>query len=222
MSVTFTKEMIEGAQQTEKEYGVPVEITLGQIILESSGSYENGLSGLAAKAKNLFGIKAGSSWNGRTVTMPTKEHTSGGTVTVNAAFRAYDSYADSIKDHAKLFQNERYQKQVKGVTNYEEYARGIARAGYATDPSYAEKLIGIIKSNNLSKYSTGEYGTAAPETGADAAAESGGNSAEVSGIAQHLTIGALVIVCVLFGVLFLIGAFDRDPVTAVRKRVSKT
>ena len=55
MAIQLTSEMIQAAQQNEKKYGVPASITLGQIILESSGSYEGGMSKLAAKAKNLFG-----------------------------------------------------------------------------------------------------------------------------------------------------------------------
>ena len=146
MSVKLTKEMIDTAKETEESYGIPSSITLGQIMLESGGSYEGGLSGLAWKYNNLFGITKGSSWHGETVVMSAK----GGRDTKE--YRVYDSKHDSIIDHAKVLLNSRYTQYTKNAKTVSEYAEGIAKGGYATDKSYADKLKAVIKDNNLTAY----------------------------------------------------------------------
>jgi flagellum-specific peptidoglycan hydrolase FlgJ len=139
---------VPDAQRLEQEKGIPASITLGQIILESSGDY-NGLSGLAFEAKNLFGMKgtgtAGSiSWN-------TTEFANGQQVVTTAAFAKYNTYYDSMVAHANLLLTTRYQKYLKNVTNIVDYANGIQAAGYATDPNYANKLVKIIYQYQLYK-----------------------------------------------------------------------
>ena len=75
MGVTLTQEMIKGAQESEQKYGVPASVTLAQIMQESGGTNKGGLSTLAYKYNNLFGVTAGSSWSGQTVTMSNKAGT---------------------------------------------------------------------------------------------------------------------------------------------------
>ena len=125
--------------------GTPASITLAQAILEGNW----GRSKLASLYNNLFGIK------GSGVALPTTEVENGVTIHTTASFRAYNSVSDSIADHAKLLAGDRYQKQVAGISDPVEYAKGLKAAGYATDPLYAEKLIGIIKDYNLTKYDSG-------------------------------------------------------------------
>lgn len=128
--------------------GVLPSVTVAQAIIESNW----GRSGLAsAPYNNLFGIKAGGYWGGRQVMMPTAEYLNGRYVTVNAAFRAYDSQEASFRDHTNfLLQNSRY--AANGVINapsYQAMAIGLQRAGYATDPSYAATLISVVQRYNL-------------------------------------------------------------------------
>lgn len=128
--------------------GVLPSVTVAQAIIESNW----GRSGLAsAPYNNLFGIKAGGYWGGRQVMMPTAEYLNGRYVTVNAAFRAYDSQEASFRDHTNfLLQNSRY--AANGVINapsYQAMATGLQRAGYATDPSYAATLINVVQRYNL-------------------------------------------------------------------------
>lgn len=128
--------------------GVLPSVTVAQAIIESNW----GRSGLAsAPYNNLFGIKAGGYWGGRQVVMPTGEYLNGRYVTVNAAFRAYDSQEASFRDHTNfLLQNSRY--AANGVINapsYQAMATGLQRAGYATDPSYAATLISVVQRYNL-------------------------------------------------------------------------
>lgn len=158
MSVKLTNEMIQAAKATETKYGVPASITLGQIMLESGGSYSGGLSGLAYNYNNLFGITAGSSWTGKTIYMTNKQGKDGQT------YRVYNNVLESIDDHGKLLSNSNYTSHTKGATTIQEYAQGIKDAGYATDPNYVTKLMNVIKTNNLTQYDSGKIGGVTADT----------------------------------------------------------
>lgn len=139
---------VADAKKLQQETGVPAAITLGQIILESSGNY-NGLSGLAFGAKNLFGIKGVG--NAGSVDWDTTEYINGQKVTIQAKFAKYKTYYDSMADHANLLLTPRYQKYLRNVTSIVDYAQGILDGGYATDPNYANKLLKIIYQYDLLK-----------------------------------------------------------------------
>lgn len=148
---------IKDAQRLERETGIPTSITLGQIILESSGRFAGGLSGLAASAKNLFGVKG--TGNAGSVLMPTSEQDANGNPRViQAQFKKYDSYYDSLVDHAKVLSKPRYQKYLASAMTVNEYAAGIKAGGYATDTKYVSKLLGVIQSNKLTGYDVGGKG----------------------------------------------------------------
>lgn len=149
--IKLTDEMIAGAQNTEKKYGVPASVTLAQMIQESSGSYSGGMSGLAYKYNNLFGITAGSSWTGNTVTMSNQNGSD------TKTYRVYNSIAESIDDHGKLLTNERYTKNTKNAKTVDDYVNGVAAGGYAEDPNYAKSLIKLINDHDLNKYNTGDW-----------------------------------------------------------------
>lgn len=155
MGVKLTQEFIDGARKTEELYGIPASITLAQLIEESGGKYEGGLSGLAYFAKNLFGIK-GTGTAGSYFAL-TSEFVDGNKVMVHAPFRKYNSYEESIIDHGKLLTGTRYTKQFAGATTVEDYATGLQKAGYATNPNYATNLMKIIRDNNLTQYDKGDY-----------------------------------------------------------------
>lgn len=130
------------AVQHMKEYKIPASITLAQGLLESGA----GQSTLARKSNNHFGIKCGSSWRGKTV----RHHDDAR----NECFRAYKNAEESYKDHSKfLTSGARYAFLFKlDVTDYKAWAKGLKKAGYATDPSYAIRLIQIIEDYELYKY----------------------------------------------------------------------
>lgn len=132
---------VPDAQKLQQEKRIPSSITLGQILLESSGSY-NGLSGLAFQAKNLFGIKG--TGTAGSVPWDTKEYVNGQEIVTTAQFASYTTYYDSMVAHADLLLTSRYQKYLKDVASIVDYAHGIQDAGYATDPNYANKLLKII------------------------------------------------------------------------------
>jgi flagellum-specific peptidoglycan hydrolase FlgJ len=139
---------VPDAQRIQQEKGIPASITLGQIILESSGNY-NGLSGLAFEAKNLFGIKG--TGTAGSVSWDTTEYVNGQPMVTTAQFAKYNTFYDSMLDHANLLLKPRYQKYLKDVISIVDYANGIQEAGYATDPIYANKLIKIIYQYELWK-----------------------------------------------------------------------
>jgi mannosyl-glycoprotein endo-beta-N-acetylglucosaminidase len=127
--------------------GAPVSVTVAQAILESGW----GQSLLSREANNYFGIKAtGQLGNDGAVWMPTFEIGQTGAYRVLAAFRAYKSLADSVADHDRLFRDVGlYRPALQVVDNPDEFARRIAQAGYATDPSYASKLIDVMHRDDL-------------------------------------------------------------------------
>lgn len=123
-------------------------VIVAQAILESA----RGTSELARKANNLFGIKG--DYNGQSYTVRTKEYLNGRWTTVNAAFKKYPSYRESIIDHGNFFTSTPWRTQnYKSVLNAKDYktqAGALQACGYATDPQYANKLINLIETNNLS------------------------------------------------------------------------
>ena len=144
----LTDEMIKGAQETEKNTGVPASITLGQILLESSGNY-NGMSYLAYKGNNLFGVKSFDRTDDRIYLKSGSGQYS--------YWKTYDSVSDSIKDHEKIISLERYKKYYpeEGGT-VKDYADALEKGGYAEN-GYSNKLMRVIMDNQLTKYDTGEY-----------------------------------------------------------------
>lgn len=112
-----------------------------------------GKSSLMIKANAIFGIKATKAWKGKVYNSKTKECYDGVTnVTIDACFRAYDSFADSISDYFDLIcKNSRYKKAINS-SSPEECIKAIKEGGYATDPKYVDSILKIIKSNKLEQY----------------------------------------------------------------------
>ena len=121
-------------------------ITIAQAILESGW----GKSTLSLKANNLFGIKKGN-WTGEIITLPTKEYYNGNWCTINADFRKYSNFGESIKDHSTLL-NSNWYAPVLASNHYKGQAIQLQECGYATDPNYGNLLIQIIEENELYKY----------------------------------------------------------------------
>lgn len=147
----FVNTVAPGAIETYRKYNILPSITIAQAILESGW-------GKKRIGNNIFGIKAGSGWNGKTITSVTTEYKNGKWVSETAVFRDYDSVAQSIEDHAKLVGTAPRYEAVRNAKDYKEAARALQEAGYATDPKYAEKLINIIEQNNLTVYDIGQGG----------------------------------------------------------------
>jgi len=134
-----------------KRTGIPASITLAQGLLESN----SGNSRLARHANNHFGIKCHDSWNGSTFFKDDDRE--------DECFRSYGSVYQSYKDHSKFLTSApRYEFLFDyKVTRYQKWAYGLKKAGYATDPTYARRLIELIKRYELYRYdrktSSGSY-----------------------------------------------------------------
>lgn len=142
---TFIKSILGGALDGHKKYGLLPSVTIAQAVLESSW-------GQHAIGFNLFGIKAGGSWKGRTVSAKTHECRNSEIVEITAVFRDYDSFNESVMDHNRLIGESRRYIPVIKANGYRAAAKALQSCGYATDPDYPEKLIRIIESNHLEQY----------------------------------------------------------------------
>ncbi|CAM3119520.1 LysM peptidoglycan-binding domain-containing protein [Leuconostoc gasicomitatum] len=145
---TWLKTAVADAKIATIGTGVLPSITVAQAILES-GWGQSILT--SAPYYNLFGIKQGTGWQGAIVNMKTSEYVNGKWVTISAPFRAYSSQMASFQDHTKfLLTNSRYAGNgVINAKNYVNMANGLQAAGYATDPTYANRLINLVERYNL-------------------------------------------------------------------------
>jgi len=147
----FISKIAMAAQYAAQQTGVPASISIAQAALESGW----GESGLTKAGNNLFGIKADSRWRGQTLILDTKEFLNGQWVVVPAKWRKYASWQASIEDHAAFLKcNPRYLACFQCVTP-DAFVRALAKAGYATDPIYAEKVIGVMSQHNLTAFDGG-------------------------------------------------------------------
>ena len=138
---TYINQYRDLAIQQMLKYNIPASITLAQGLLESGA----GNSELAARSNNHFGIKC-HGWTGRK-----SYHDDDDT---QECFRAYDNVYESFEDHSVLLSTQpRYSSLFSlGRTDYKGWARGLKKCGYATSPTYAQKLIGIIELYKLHEY----------------------------------------------------------------------
>lgn len=130
------------AMEEMRTHGIPASITLAQGLLESG----SGNSALARDAKNHFGIKCHTGWQGQSYIMDDDER--------NECFRRYSQVEESFRDHSEFLRSRsRYAGLFElDIMDYEGWANGLKAAGYATNPAYATSLIGIIDRNRLYLY----------------------------------------------------------------------
>ena len=129
---------------TEQErHAIPASITMAQALLESSA----GVSRLATIGNNHFGIKCGKDWTGDVMHHDDDQ--------LGECFRKYKKPIESFEDHSLFLKRQRYAFLFQyDITDYKAWANGLSRAGYATDPTYPEKLIKIIETYDLAKLDT--------------------------------------------------------------------
>ncbi|MYN11642.1 flagellar assembly peptidoglycan hydrolase FlgJ [Pusillimonas sp. TS35] len=140
----FVASLGDAARTAARESGLPEKLVLSQAALESGWGKREIRGEDGASSYNLFGIKAGASWKGKVVHVMTTEYENGVPRKLMQPFRAYDSYAESFADYARLITQSTRYSAVTDAGSAEEAARRIQEAGYATDPAYAEKLISIM------------------------------------------------------------------------------
>lgn len=145
----FRQRMAPYAEEASRISGIPARFVLGQAALESGWGKREILGADGSNSFNVFGIKAGGGWTGRTVDVTTTEYVDGVPQRRVEKFRAYDSYADAFRDYARLMRNSpRYAEVIASAqsnpADASAFARSMQRAGYATDPQYADKLARVI------------------------------------------------------------------------------
>lgn len=145
----FIDKLLPHAKIASQSTGIPPHFMLAQAALESGWGKHEIRHADNSPSYNLFGIKAGANWKGDVVETVTTEYINGAPQKVVEKFRAYSSYAEGFSDYASLLlDNPRYAKVLK-TNDAVTFANGLQRAGYATDPMYAEKLIRILNSETL-------------------------------------------------------------------------
>lgn len=146
----FFNKIKDGAMKGWNTHKILPSISLAQAALESAW----GKSELANKGNNLFGIKG--AYNGDSVTIKTSEFVNGQWIKVDAKFRKYPSWNESVEDHGTFFTSSEWRKNnykaVIGETDYKKVAKALRSAGYATDPTYADKLIKLIEEYKLNQW----------------------------------------------------------------------
>jgi flagellar protein FlgJ len=145
--VDFVKRHTTAAKAASAETGVPASFMVAQAAHESGWGRREIKMPDGASSFNVFGIKAGASWTGKTAEVTTTEYVNGKAQKTVAKFRAYDSYDEAFKDYAKMLKTSpRYSQVVAKAStgSAEGFAQGLQRADYATDPAYADKLTRVI------------------------------------------------------------------------------
>lgn len=147
----FIKVVAPIAQREDKQYGVLPSVTIAQACLESNF----GQSALAKEYNNLFGVKGTNPSTSKVLT--TKEFVNGRWETIHGRFQIYDSYDAAIRAHTLLFVkgttwNPNQYQHVLAAKDYKTQAKALETDGYATDPTYATKLINLIEEFNLNQY----------------------------------------------------------------------
>lgn len=137
----FVNRHSAAAAQVEREAGIPAGFMIGQAGHETGWGRSEIRHADGTPSFNLFGIKAGPGWKGKVAEVTTTEYINGEPRKVKAKFRAYDSYADSFRDYARLIGNSpRYEDAMAQRHSVKGFATALQRGGYATDPAYAAKL----------------------------------------------------------------------------------
>ena len=144
----FIASIAPHAQELQSKYGVPASIAIAQAALESGW-------GKKAAGNNFYGVKG--SANGSSVEVATHEFLGGVRRAVTDNFRAYSSAFDSMEDYGHLLASKARYVGVVQASSANEAADALQRAGYATDPRYAEKLKAIIADNDLTRFDDPSY-----------------------------------------------------------------
>jgi peptidoglycan hydrolase FlgJ len=141
----FVQQHSQAAEAAQAETGIPAAFMVAQAAHETGWGKKEIVGRDGTPSHNLFGIKAGGSWKGPTVEVMTTEFVDGRAQKVMQSFRAYASHAESFADYARLMKDSpRYAGVVSAAADAKGFAQGLQRAGYATDPAYADKLGRVI------------------------------------------------------------------------------
>lgn len=146
----FINDIWSHAHRAAQTLGVDTDVLIAQSALETGWGKYVPLNGDGSTSFNLFGIKADQRWQGSSVEITTREYRHGVMQQEKAAFRAYDSVSQAFEDYTDfILSNPRYQQALEHGYDGEAYARELQKAGYATDPNYAEKINRVRRNEAL-------------------------------------------------------------------------
>jgi len=144
-AASFIQAHTDAAAAAEKATGIPAKFMIAQAAHETGWGRKEIKNADGSTSFNLFGIKAGPNWKGAVTETTTTEYIGGKAHKVTQTFRAYGSYAESFADYASTMKNSpRYAAVVAAGSDAAGFAKGLQKAGYATDPAYATKLAKMI------------------------------------------------------------------------------
>jgi len=142
---SFAQRFAAMAEAASEATGIPAKFMIAQAALETGWGRREIHRADGSNSHNLFGIKAGKGWNGPVAEVMTTEYVNGVATRRVEKFRAYGSYEEAFADYAKMLTNSsRYKSVVASASDAVGFAQGLQRAGYATDPLYADKLRRVI------------------------------------------------------------------------------
>lgn len=142
----FVTALTEPAKYVEKKLNIPFEVVIAQAALETGWGQKVIKTEQGESSNNLFNIKADSRWTGDKTHKETLEYEQGTMVKKREPFRVYQDIGESINDYINfLSKNERYQGALKQTGNVEQFLHNLQGAGYATDPNYANKIMGTLQ-----------------------------------------------------------------------------
>jgi flagellar protein FlgJ len=140
----FVDKVKPHAEAAAASLGIPAQLLIAQAGLETGWGRHQPRTADGAVSHNLFGVKAGKGWDGASVAARTTEYVHSVATQTVEKFRAYGSYTAAFRDVAKLLSGNRYAQAVANAADPAAYAKSLQRAGYATDPQYADKLTRAI------------------------------------------------------------------------------
>lgn len=150
MPKAFVDRLWPHAAEAGKKLGVPPHFLLAHAALETGWGKREISAADGSPSYNLFGIKAGSRWQGKVAEAVTTEYVNGQAQKQIERFRAYGSYSEAFSDYASMLRNNpRFSHLFNGNLSAEGFARGLQDGGYATDPLYADKLSRILGGTTL-------------------------------------------------------------------------
>ncbi|VFS53993.1 flagellar assembly peptidoglycan hydrolase FlgJ [Moellerella wisconsensis] len=155
----FLTKLLVPARIVGQNTGIPYMLILAQAALESGWGKKEILNPNGQPSYNIFGIKSGKNWSGKTTRITTTEYIDGQKVKCKQDFRVYSSYLDALSDYAQLVSRSKRYQGVINAPNAEQAAVAIQKAGYATDPHYSQKLTQIIQqlTRSLEQEATVQY-----------------------------------------------------------------
>jgi flagellar protein FlgJ len=150
---SFIEQLYPVAQEAAAELGIDPKALLAQAAIETGWGQHMIHNTSGQNSHNLFGIKADRRWQGDRAMVKTIEFEQGVPATKRAPFRVYDSFADSMQDYVGFVkQNPRYEEAVKQSQSPQDYFSELQKAGYATDPDYAKKVLSVLDGEQLKGY----------------------------------------------------------------------